>query len=373
MSTRNHPIYNLTSQLRKHQAFTRENISRIGLYYLKLLLQEPFRILEEVNCSRKIARHRPAQDPVFIIGHWRSGTSFLQYLMSQDPRFGYMNKFQVVFPDLFLTGERVLKPLIRRIPEGLKLVNDAQNMSINLDLDSPSEIEIGLTTMISPSSLHWGHIFPTRAREYFDKFIFFDHLSEEEKERWSQDYRHLIRKTSLKNNGRQLLIKSPGNAARMSQLLDLYPDARFIFIHRNPYDVFYSNKKMWKTLLDNLALEPFSETEMEEEIIYLYARLMRTYLEQRSAVPWGQLTEIRFDRFVDHPVRQLESAYNHLQIDRFDEVKPHFERFLDTQTRGKTSSYEYDPEILERLHSEWSFVFDVWDYDREAPAEKVPA
>lgn len=362
MSLRRHPIKNLTKQLSKHDAFSPGNFPRITAFYLKLILQEPFRLYEKSKYRHRVQEHQLKEDPVFIIGHWRSGTSFLQYLLGQDPRFGYMNKFQVAFPDLFLSSEHLLKSIVNSIPNSLNLIKDAQNMSINLELDSPSEIEIALTTMISPASLHWGHIFPNDAWEYFNKYLFFDTAKKSDINKWKKDYRYLIKKTSLKNNGRQLLIKSPGNTSRINKLLKEYPDARFIFIHRNPYDVFYSNKKLWNTLLDNLSLQDFGRQQIEEEIIKVYRKLMTHYLKQRSNIPERQLAEVRFKDFVSQPVREVQKVYNQLELRDFENAKSHFVRFLEQKTDGKSSDYQYGKNIIEKINKSWEFAFEQWNY-----------
>lgn len=357
-----HPIRNLTHLIQKHKVDTRTNLPRIALFYMKLLLQEPFRILEKFKYADKVREHRMEKDPIFIIGHWRSGTSFLQYLLGRDPQFAYMNKFQVVFPDIFLHTEHILKPLIRSIPKTFNITRDAENMSINLELDSPSEIEIALTTIISPTSLHWGHIFPQNSREYFDKYLFFEGSQSLEVERWKEIYHHLIKKVSLRNDGQQVLIKSPGNTCRIEKLLELYPKARFIFIHRNPYDVFYSSKKLWNTLLGNLALQEFSEKEMENEIVYVYKRLMRSYLEQSTNIPDGQLTTVRFEDLMDDPVNQIHRVYENLDLAGFSEAMPGIVKFLDNQTSGDSTQYRYETEVVETINKEWSFAFSAFNY-----------
>lgn len=362
MISKRRPIRNLTAQLKKHHAFTRRNLFKIAAFYLKLIIQEPFRILEEINYENTIRDHKLKKDPIFIIGHWRSGTSFLQYLMGRDLRLGYMNKFQVVFPGVFLHSEHFLKPLLNRIPKPLNIIRDAQNMSINLELDSPGEIEIALTTMISPTSLHWGHIFPNDAWEYFDKYLFFDTANETEIQHWKHDYHYLIKKVSLKNDGRRVLIKSPGNTSRINELLQLYPKARFIFIHRNPYDVFYSNKKLWNTLLDNLALQDFSKQQMEKEIIRVYKKLMNRYLQQRTHIPEGQLAEIRFEDFVAKPVNELHNVYDRLKLDGFEQTEPKFHQFLENKSKGKSGRYEYENNIIKLLNKHWKFAFKEWNY-----------
>lgn len=373
MNSRRHPIRNLTRQLLKHDAFAAKNITKISAFYLKLILQEPFRIYENVRWNNRIHDHQLSKDPIFIIGHWRSGTSFLQYLLGQDPQFGFMNKFQVVFPDIFLSSGSFLKPLIERIPENVNLVRDAKNMSVNLDLDSPSEIEIALTTMISPASLHWGHIFPESATEYFNKYLFFDSADSNDIETWKRDYRYLINKTSLKNGGRQLLIKSPGNTARTDKLLQMYPNARFIFIHRNPYDVFYSSKKLWDTMLDNLAVEDIGNQKVEGEIINVYQKLMKRYLEQRKSIPEKQLAEIHFEDFVSQPVNELRKVYNQLELEGFENAHEHFHKFLNQKTEGKSSDYNYETRIVEKINANWKFAFKEWNYTLISSENFVPA
>ncbi|MEX0648067.1 MAG: sulfotransferase [Balneolaceae bacterium] len=362
MNLKKHPVRNLTAMIKKHYAFSRRNFPRIFALYSKIILQEPFRILENVKYDDAIRNHIPAKDPVFIIGHWRSGTSFLQYLLSRDPQFGYLNKFQVIFPDLFLQSESYLKPLINRIPETLNIIRDARNMSVNLELDSPSEIEIALTCMISPASLHWGHIFPENAWDYFNKYLFLDTANAKEKEQWKQDYQYLIQKISFKNNGKQVLVKSPGNSCRVVNILEMYPGARFIFIHRNPYDVFYSSKKLWNTLLDNLALQNFSERQMELEIIRTYKKLMKRYLLQKQKIPAGQLAEVRFQDFISDPVNELHSVYEQLRLKGFTKARSRINHFLENKEKATSGSYEYEKRVISVINRNWEFAFKQWQY-----------
>jgi len=362
MNYKNYPIQNLTVQLKKHKVFSRRNFSKIIAFYSKVILQEPFRILENLKYANEIRGYKLKKNPVFIIGHWRSGTSFLQYLLGKDPQFGYMNKFQAVFPNLFLHSEPFLKSLVERIPQTLNIIRDAQNISVNLDLDSPSEIEIALTCMISPASLHWGHIFPDNAWEYFNKYLFLETASNEEMQQWEHDYHHLIKKISMKNDGKQMLIKSPGNTCRIEKLLELYPNARFIYIHRNPYDVFYSNIKLWNTLLDNLAVQNFTEQQMELIIIRTYKKLIKKYIKQKNQIPEGQLVEIRFKKLISEPVNELFSVYEHLHLDGFAKAEPYFHHFLENNAKGNSSSYKYKKRIITLINKNWSFAFKRWGY-----------
>jgi len=362
MKSGRNPLVNLTRLLSRHHAFKRRNLSRIGLYYAKLLVQEPFRLLENVNYRDAIQNHRLNKDPIFIIGHWRSGTSFLQYMLGKDPHIGYLSKFDAVFPDVCLRYEEIFKSLIDRLSRFSSLSKAADRISINIDWDSPSEIEIALTTMISPASPHWGHIFPEQSWTHFDKYFFFEGVTDPELKRWERDYNYLVKKISLKNNGRQLVLKSPGNAARIKKLLGLYPNARFIFIHRNPYDVYYSNVKLWNVFLDNLSLQTIPRGKVRDRIIRMYQKLMKRYLEHRELVPKGQLVEVRFEDFVQQPLEEMRSIYENLELSDYERALPEFRAFAQKHSDRSSSSYTYEEDVIELINEQWKFAFDEWEY-----------
>src|SRR5437762_2297554 len=58
--------------------------------------------------SRTPLRHAP----LFIIGHWRTGTTLLHELLILDPRHNFPTTFQCLCPDHFLLTERVLSRLL---------------------------------------------------------------------------------------------------------------------------------------------------------------------------------------------------------------------------------------------------------------------
>ena len=50
-------------------------------------------------------------DPIFVIGHWRTGTTLIHELLVQDPQFGFPNTFQCMSPHHFLRTERYMSSL----------------------------------------------------------------------------------------------------------------------------------------------------------------------------------------------------------------------------------------------------------------------
>ncbi|MFX1325564.1 MAG: sulfotransferase, partial [Promethearchaeota archaeon] len=64
----------------------------------------PFRIREYMLFNKILKKTKLHSDPIFIIGHWRSGTTHLHNLLCQDPQFGFITMLQASFPKSFLSN-----------------------------------------------------------------------------------------------------------------------------------------------------------------------------------------------------------------------------------------------------------------------------
>ena len=60
---------------------------------------------------------------------------------------------------------------------------------------------------------------------------------------------YFVKKISYKYIGKRVLLKSPANTGRIKEILEVYPDACFIHIHRDPYAVYQSNVKLYEKIL----------------------------------------------------------------------------------------------------------------------------
>ena len=83
---------------------------------------------------------------MFILGHWRSGTTLLHYLLAQDAeRFSFANTYQVVNPYTFLcTEETNTRRFARLVPSTRPMDNMRQSSSGLSATFSPCQREKGL-------------------------------------------------------------------------------------------------------------------------------------------------------------------------------------------------------------------------------------
>lgn len=209
-------------------------------------------LLSTATALPRLVEHRhdgeiAGQDvqPVFIIGHFRSGTTYLHTLMSHDPSLGYMSTFQTMLPGNFIYRASMFKHILAgSLPETRPMDN------VEMAADYPYEEEYAVANTC-PYSFYHGWYFPRWMRRYFDRYALMQAPSGE-LESWRTVYDYLLRKVAYANGQPRLLLKNPCNTARVGELLDLYPDARFVHIIRNPYHVYFSTRRLYENILPRL-------------------------------------------------------------------------------------------------------------------------
>jgi hypothetical protein len=231
--------------------------------WASVMARLPFTTLECILMSKRLPELAELPPPVFILGHWRSGTTHLYNVMSQGG-FGYVPPLAVGLPwDMFGLA-RILRPFLeRQLPERRFIDN------IPVTPTSPQEDEIALANM-SPLSFYHGIYFPKQFDRLIDRGVFFDGCNADEVLAWQSRFIYLLRKLAHQQ-GKPMLIKNPVYTARPALLKEMFPEAKFIHIHRNPYDVFLSMRNFYTRLLDVMALQDVpAELDTDATILRVY-------------------------------------------------------------------------------------------------------
>jgi len=133
----------------------------LPLYYLQIIPTLPFAFLQYVIFGRKIRETPVIKDPIFIIGHYRTGTSLLQKLMSSDKRFGYLNYYDALFPNTSMLLGKKMQTVLQMIIDFFKIKNPFFHNTV-LPLSEADEEDDYLINKGSAYSAYWGLIFPRR-------------------------------------------------------------------------------------------------------------------------------------------------------------------------------------------------------------------
>jgi len=326
-----------------------------------VILSIPFQWYERLVYRRKIEAVK-IKNPVFILGHPRSGTTFLHYLMSKDPAFGYCTTVQAMIPHLFLTWSGFFSRLLSKaLPEKRPM----DNMKMGSAL--PKEEEFALAGY-GPESMVTGYYFPKYFNRNFDRNVLFKENSNGEK-RWKKNFDYFIRKLSLGNEGKTLLLKSPANTARVKEILSMYPEAKFIHIYRNPYDVFQSHLHLFKKLLPMLSFQQVGDQQLEEIVFETYIKIHEKYFAEKSLIPPGNLVEVRYEDFVLNPMNNLENIYRSVKLEGLESAKPLFGKELQAYTDYSKNKFTLSKEHAEKISSRLQFAFNEFGYEASYPSE----
>ncbi len=311
---------------------------------------------EERRWHDAIENTKITEPPIFILGHWRSGTTHLHNLIAQDAtQFAYANTYQVISPHTFLTTEKFnSRWFAGLIPEKRPMDN------MKMGFETPQEDEFG-PALITGKSLYFGMSFPRRMQDY-ERYLTFRNVPRVEIEEWKAGFLWFLKKLTLKYQ-RRLVLKSPPHTARIRILLELFPDAKFIHIHRNPYDVYQSfyhfhDTAMWYTYLQRPDLKA-----IPEQILNRYTELYDAFFTDLPLIPTGNFYEIRYEDLERDPVGQLADTYAALSLSDFESFRPGLEQYVSTLGQYKKNKFNNLTEPLrQRIADQWCRSFNKWGY-----------
>ena len=253
-----------------------------------------------------IPRH---QAPIFVLGYFRSGTTFLQSLLAADPMLRSPRWGEALFPQAFVIGWTLARYLlIPFLP--LARVDEVSPLAPTL----PAEDDFALNNWGLVSIMAGRAVLP-RMQPFYGRFNALDTLTAAELARWRKYQLRFVEKMLLVTGGRRLLLKSPSHTARVRYLLDLFPGAKFVHISRPPIPVFQSNLLLARTLQGSFGLQfPLPEDEQEEIVADEYLATEQHYLADRALIPAGDVADIRLQDLAADPVGQVQRLYRELGL-----------------------------------------------------------
>ncbi len=347
----------------------RKYIPRALFVSLSTLATSPLKLYEGVRYGRTIKNTVIHPSPIFIVGHWRTGTTHLHSLMCQDKNLGYVSVFQAMAPSFCLVGKRIFKPQAAKVAKKRHPTREIDN--IPLSMDNPEEQDLAIANMSPYSYLHL-YTFPRQATYFFERYVtFFDNLPESIRAEWAEIYLTILRKGTLSTGGKRLIIKNCADSARIKALLNLFPDAKFIHICRNPYDVFRSTLGLHKTILPMSQLQEISPDEVEANVLRFYTQLMQRFLADKALIPAGNVVEVKYEDLVKEPLAQLRKVYDTLGLPGFAEAEPAFRAYIDSIAGYQKNPQQIDDNVINKVNQHWQFALDAWGYERLEPSSAV--
>lgn len=311
--------------------------------------------------------------PVFIIGNPRSGTTFLHRLMARDERnFSFIRMWEVIFAPSI--AQRKLLWFFKKIDDALG--GRLQNLLLKTEektwLSNPIH-RIGLLEPEEDESILfsiWETIFTSVVFPHPDlvrKYAFFDkQMPLLRRRRIMQFYRDCLRRHLFaRHSDKRFLSKNPTFCPKVDSLYEFFPDAKIIYLVRNPLDTVPSiiswMSYQWKQFTD-----PAESYLFKDYMIELAKEWYEYPLERFSIAPSDSYAIVRYEDLVQNPRQIITDIY-----DKFGfEISLEFETILEeatTRTTSYKSRHKYSLQKMglskKEILKTFAFVFKRFGFD----------
>jgi hypothetical protein len=336
-------IPNLFTLLRTHKiSYSPRFLGRILFLWQNALWASLLQWREKRIYREQIQQHSTPHDPVFIVGHWRTGTTFLHQLLLSDDRHTSPTLFQITAPVSFLISRKYYEPILSKV-----LKNTRPMDNVKMGLDEPQEDEYALMKLTLDSPL-LDVIFP-KDEKYFLSRI--DHAFPKDEKKWKEELFCFYKKIDLATNGKKLIIKNPIHSLRIPLLKQWFPNARFIHIVRDPIDVVPSTLHLWKIVGEQNKLNNRGKLPSSEEVIQGIQKIWKKIEESFSQMPEERWFLLKYEDLEDDPVKEINKLYKHFGWDFSEQCLHSLRNTLDELRDYKKNRYVLTQEQRDQISS----------------------
>ena len=311
--------------------------------------------LSNARFRRRLQSPPSTPPPLFIIGHWRSGTTLLHELLMLDDRFCCPNTYQCFAPGHFLLTESFMTAAIGWMIPSKRPMDD-----VAAGWDRPQEDEFALMNMGAPSPYR-RMAFPVTSPDV-PVALDVTGLAPADLVRWQGTLRRFLGMLAVADPRRPVL-KSPPHTARVGVLAGMFPEARFLHVVRDPFVVFSSTMRLWRSLHDVRGLQVDPGDRLERYVFAAFEEMYAAFDRDRATIPEGRLHEIRYEDLVADPVGRLAEAYERLGLEDFARVRGPLEDHARSMKRYRTNTYSHDPRIVAEVARRWRPFIDRYGYE----------
>ena len=284
------------------------------------------------------------KEPVFIISNPRSGTTYLQRMMSLDQRFATMKVYHTLLPaisfykliNLLGSLDRRTGHLMRRSLERLSTRFFAVWEDIHkAGLDQPEEDEgFWFLTGLSPS---WSMIAPYH--EAVKNIMTLDGFSAEKKDRIAHMYRDFLQRVLYMNPGKRLLVKSVMSAGRLNMIKESFPDARIILIDRSPLKTVPSYISMFSRLWSWHSPRPIKRRYFDLGLAAIAFQNSLTAF--RKETDKEKFLDLEYSDLIHKTMITMEEVYDFIGMALTEDLKAELKKVIESR-RTYRSVHNYN-------------------------------
>jgi hypothetical protein len=323
--------------------------------------------IQNLVFSDRIAASTIDVPPIFILGHCRTGTTYLHELIALDDAFTAPTSLECVAPSQFLVAGWMARILSFMLPKKRPM----DDMLVGLD--RPQEDEIALVNLGFSSPLE-SLIFPNH-RPAGSQFLNITDLSPDQLEPWKAGLRRFLQSVNfrcrreLPDRATRIISKSPQHTARIRTLCEMFPSAQFIHTVRHPYEVFASTMRLMRVMFGFVGVQkpvlgplPGGGPSLEEYVIDTMDLLYRDFFAETAMLAPGRLSQVRYEDLVLRPIDEVGRIYGELGLGSIEPMRPKLEAYLASIKEYKPNRLRISDEHKALVNHRWRWYLDRFGY-----------
>ncbi len=321
--------------------------------------------LSEAIYGRRARAAKMQRPPLFVVGHWRTGTTLLHELLVQDKRFIFATTFDCMAPKHFLLTAGFFTRWFDWLLPKKRPMDD-----MLVGFDRPQEDEFALMNLgLGSPYLEWA--FPNHGP--CTEFLTQEHMTPAHRERWKRGFDWFMRRQSIKDPSARIVLKSPPHTARLKQILELYPNALFIHIVRDPVSVIPSTIRMWERMADAISLHIRRTGPVDDQVFDTFERMYERFELDKELIPPHHFHQVRYEDLVASPLSELQALYSRLELGDFETARPALEKYLEGVKDYKTNKHEVEGALGAKIKAHCGDYMRRYGYGDAALGEPASA
>ncbi|MEE4661230.1 MAG: sulfotransferase [Halieaceae bacterium] len=274
--------------------------------------------------------------PLFVTGLPRSGTSALINLLAQAPENRGLLQWEVQFPDPWpglQPGQE--DPRYGYLVKALEENQDPEFKKIHyVDADTPEEC-----CMIHSFALHGVQLgFEIMLEPYRSWFL------QQDLKPLYEYQKKMLQLLNWRNPGQRWVLKAPAHMWAVDTILEVFPDAHFVWCHREPVAVTASINSLNRQVMRMYVGDDshFPKGQIGHAVMEWYAQSLERGLAARAAAPAQRFVDCSQEEIAGAPMAVIEKIYSGFEWPLTDAARSAFQAYVDANPKGKHGKHEYD-------------------------------
>src|SRR5438132_2775410 len=272
------------------------------------------------------------REPLFIVGLPRSGTTLLHILLAADPAHRAPLTWEVMSPSPPTSKDRDQR--IRQAARNLAMLHwlaptfesvhatGAELPQECVSLMSPTFMSDQFDTMYNvPSYREW--FFNQDLRPAYEF------------------HRRSLQHLQFRKSAERWVLKAPAHMFAAPTLLSIYPDARFVQIHRDPIEAVASVSSL-VTILRRVFSDDVDPIQIGRDAMSYWAQALKTFMHTRDQLPPHRVCDLRYDDVRRDPIAAAGHVYEHFGWPFSPEVERQMNAVLAQQNSQTNGVHRYD-------------------------------